>query len=202
MVLLCAFSVEILTIWKAEALMSVFWLYQYYSRCFSSFSLHIQFFPPSFPILQLFLLSLFFHKCPVPSILLMVPRSFFFCFYSWIHDHGMKGLNCVCACVCVCAQSFSLFATPWTIAHQAPLSVELSRSRFLLRGILEQVTISFSRGSSWPKIEPTSLALPALAASLSHHHCHLGTPKVYIPYFNPLTTFMNYRYRLGIVLNI
>ena len=104
MVLLCAFPVEIVTIWQAEALMPVFWLYQYYSRCFSSFSLHIQFFPPSFLIVQLFLLSFFFHKCPVPSILLMVPRSFFFCFYSWTHGHGMKGLNvCVCVCVCVCS---------------------------------------------------------------------------------------------------
>ena len=113
MVLLCAFPVEIVTIWQAEALMPVFWLYQYYSRCFSSFSLYIQFFPPSFLIVQLFLLSFFFHKCPVPSILLMVPRSFFFCFYSWTHGHGMKGLNvCVCVCVCVCAQLFPTLCNP------------------------------------------------------------------------------------------
>ena len=117
MVLLCAFPVEILTIWQAEALMSVFWLYQYYSRCFSSFSLHIQFFPPSFLIVQLFLLSFFFHKCPVPSILLMVPRSFFFCFYSWTHGHGMKGLN-VYVCVCVCAQSFPTLCNP--MDHSPP----------------------------------------------------------------------------------
>ena len=35
----------------------------------------------------------------------------------------------VCVCVCVCAQSLShvwLFATSWTIAHQAPLSMEFS----------------------------------------------------------------------------
>ena len=36
---------------------------------------------------------------------------------------------CVCVCVCVCV-SFShvwLFATPWTVAHQAPLSMGFSR---------------------------------------------------------------------------
>ena len=39
-----------------------------------------------------------------------------------------------------------LFATPWTVAHQSPLSVEFSQAR-----ILEWVAISCSRGSSWPK---------------------------------------------------
>ena len=36
--------------------------------------------------------------------------------------------------------------TPWTVAHQAPLSIEFSRSR-----ILEWVAIPFSRGSSQPR---------------------------------------------------
>ena len=39
-----------------------------------------------------------------------------------------------------------LFSTPWTVAHQAPLSVEFSRPR-----ILEWGAISFSRGSSQPR---------------------------------------------------
>ena len=37
------------------------------------------------------------------------------------------------------------FATPWTIAHQAPSVHGISEAR-----ILEWVAISFSRGSSWP----------------------------------------------------
>ena len=46
---------------------------------------------------------------------------------------------CLCACVCVCvcvharAQSLScaqLFATPWTVAHQAPLSMGFSRQEY------------------------------------------------------------------------
>ena len=39
-----------------------------------------------------------------------------------------------------------LFVTPWTVAHQAPLSMRFSRPR-----ILKRVAISFSRGSSQPR---------------------------------------------------
>ena len=42
-----------------------------------------------------------------------------------------------------------LFATPWTVAHPAPLSMWFSRQR-----ILEWVAISFSRGSSQPRDQP------------------------------------------------
>ena len=39
---------------------------------------------------------------------------------------------CVCVCVCVC-ESLShvqLFATPWTVAHQAPLFMAFSRQEY------------------------------------------------------------------------
>ena len=56
---------------------------------------------------------------------------------------------CVCACACVCAcclvMANSLWL-PWTVAHQAPLSMELSQAR-----TLELVAISSSRGSSQPR---------------------------------------------------
>ena len=39
-----------------------------------------------------------------------------------------------------------LFATLWTVAHQAPLSMGLLQAR-----ILESVAMPSSRGSSWPK---------------------------------------------------
>ena len=38
---------------------------------------------------------------------------------------------CVCMCLCVCCAVLSkhscpqLFATPWTVAHQAPLSMRI-----------------------------------------------------------------------------
>ena len=51
-----------------------------------------------------------------------------------------------------------LFATPWTVAYQALLSMEISWPR-----ILEQLATSFSRGSSWPKDWTcVSLTSPAL----------------------------------------
>ena len=55
---------------------------------------------------------------------------------------------CVCVCVCVCACVLScvqLFSTPWTVAHQAPLSMDFlgkntgAGCHFLLQG------------SSWPR---------------------------------------------------
>ena len=58
---------------------------------------------------------------------------------SWNHQHK------VC---CVCAQSLScvrLFATPWTVAHQAPLSKGKLQAR-----ILEWVSMPSSRGSFQP----------------------------------------------------
>ena len=46
---------------------------------------------------------------------------------------------CVCGCVLSCVQ---LFAAPWTVACQAPLSIGFPAR------ILEWVAISYSRGSS------------------------------------------------------
>ena len=53
--------------------------------------------------------------------------------------------------MCVCARAHALgrvqlFVTPWTVARQAPLSMEFSRPR-----ILEWVVISSSRGSFQPR---------------------------------------------------
>ena len=39
----------------------------------------------------------------------------------------------MCVCVCVCAQFLNcvwLFVTPWTVAHQAPLSMGFSRQEY------------------------------------------------------------------------
>ena len=37
---------------------------------------------------------------------------------------------CVCVCVCESLTRIRLFVTPWTIFHQAPLSMELSRQEY------------------------------------------------------------------------
>ena len=46
----------------------------------------------------------------------------------------------------LCSSVSNSFATPWTLAHQVPLSIGFSLTR-----ILEQVAISSSRGFSQPK---------------------------------------------------
>ena len=72
--------------------------------------------------------------------------------------------SCVCACVCVCVCVLScfghvqLFAIPWTVARQAPLSMGFSRQEqwsglsFPILGYLPD-----------PGIETASLTSPALA---------------------------------------
>ena len=63
--------------------------------------------------------------------------------------------------VCMHAQSLScvrLCATPWTVAHQAPLSLGLSRREYWSR-----LPRPSSRDLPHPGIEPTSLAALALA---------------------------------------
>ena len=61
--------------------------------------------------------------------------------------------------LCLCVKSFScvcLFATPWTVAHQAPLSMGFSRQEYW-----STVVIPFSRGLSLPGIKPQSPTLQA-----------------------------------------
>ena len=53
---------------------------------------------------------------------------------------------CICVCVCTRARHVWLFATPWTVTHQAPLSMDFFQAR-----TLEWIAISFSRVSSWPR---------------------------------------------------
>ena len=58
-----------------------------------------------------------------------------------------------------CASSLNpvqLLVTPWTVSHQAPLSIGILQAR-----ILEWVAILYSRRSSHPGIEPGSPALQA-----------------------------------------
>ena len=78
----------------------------------------------------------------------------------------------VCVCVCVCArahahahtQSFShvrLFATPWTVARQAPLSVGFSRQEYW-----SGFPFPSPGDLPDPGIKPTSPVSPALAGVL------------------------------------
>ena len=92
----------------------------------------------------------------------------FFLSFSWNVVHlqcGVSFLLCskvVRLYMCCVLSRFSpvrLFATPWTTARQAPLSMGFSKA-----GMLEWVAVSSSRGSSDPGIKPESPMSPAFQA--------------------------------------
>ena len=67
----------------------------------------------------------------------------------------------VCACVCACSV-VSDSVTLWTVAHQAPLSVEFSRQEYW-----SQLPFPTPGDLPDPGIEPKSPASPALAGGFS-----------------------------------
>ena len=93
---------------------------------------------------------------------------------------GSLCLECICVCVCVCPHTSAcminhvwLFATPWAVALQTPLSMEFSRQEYW-------------SGLPFPApgdllhlgVEPTSLASPALAGGFFTTELP-GKPEVY-----------------------
>ena len=72
--------------------------------------------------------------------------------------------------VCVLSHVL-LFVTPWTVAHQAPLSIIFQAI------ILQQVAISFSRGFSWPR-DQTWVSCISCVGRWILYHCYLGSPSV------------------------
>ena len=83
-----------------------------------------------------------------------IPHFIAFCFVV---------LLCVCVCVCLCARvralsHVQLFATSWTVAYQAPLSMEFSSQEYWSR-------LPFPTPGDLPDpgIKPTSHVSPALA---------------------------------------
>ena len=54
---------------------------------------------------------------------------------TWAHFKNIILSEIVCVCVCVCVHAHALscfqpFATPWTVASQAPPSMEFSRQEY------------------------------------------------------------------------
>ena len=93
---------------------------------------------------------------------------FFILIFYWDHIGLWHYINFTCTTLCflnmtvhysVCMLScVQLFAAPWTLACQTPLSLGFPKAI-----ILGWVSISFSRGSSWPRDWPRFLISPALA---------------------------------------
>ena len=63
-----------------------------------------------------------------------------------------------------------LFATPWTAAHQAPLSMGILQAR-----ILAWVAVPFSRGSSRPRDRTGVSSVSCIGRWVLYHYHHLRT---------------------------
>ena len=88
-----------------------------------------------------------------------VKMFYFLCFYV-LH---VKSIMCVSRSL----SHVSLFETPWTVAHQAPLSMGLSRQEYW-----SGVVVSYSRGSSqlrdWTHVSGVSCIGRRIPSPLSH----------------------------------
>ena len=105
-------------------------------------------------------------RTQVQSLVRELRSHMLWCCHNWkyIHIH----ILCVCACtcsrvqLCVCACTCSrvqLFVTPWTVAHQTPLSMGFSRQEHW-----SELPLPTAGHLPHPGIEPTSLASPAFAS--------------------------------------
>ena len=93
--------------------------------------------------------------------------------FSQVTPQGLHWQMVVVYAACVMhAQSSPTLSTPWTVATQAPLSMEFSRQEYW-SGLP-----FLSRGeSSPPWIEPASLASPARAGGFFRHLGSLHFPR-------------------------
>ena len=75
-------------------------------------------------------------------------------------------------CMLSCFSHVRLCATPWTAAHQAPLSIEFSRQEYWSR-----LPFSSPENLHDPGIEPASLRSPALAGGFFTTSATLEDPR-------------------------
>ena len=73
-------------------------------------------------------------------------------------------------CACLVTQLCQLFATPWTEALQAPLSMGILQAR-----ILEWVAMLSSRGSSRPRDRTHVSYVSCIGRRVLYHARHLGS---------------------------
>ena len=92
-----------------------------------------------------------------------------------VRDQGSAEAPMVCVCVLSHFSRVRLFATLWTVPHQAPLSMRFPRQEYW-----SGLTFPSLGDLSNPGIEPESPALQANALPLSH----LGSSSIYhYPHF-------------------
>ena len=111
-----------------------------------------------------------FISIALPHYIQIATHCFFTVSLKRVHTTHLPRLNptilvlsfpcaCVCVHVCVCLFScISLFATPWTAAWHAPLSIEFSRQEYWIELSFPTPGDLLNAG-----VKPVSLVFPALA---------------------------------------
>ena len=91
-------------------------------------------------------------------------------------QHSLNRMDFPFICLCELSHIW-FFVTPWTVAHQAPLSVDFAKR------ILEWIATSFSRGSSlhwdWTHVSCVSCIRRSMFLPL----CNLGSPRLWSYWF-------------------
>ena len=93
--------------------------------------------------------------------------------------------ECVCVCVCVCVLSWvQFFATPWTVAGWAPLSMEFSRQEYWTGLPFPLPGIFRTQGSNTGLLhllhwQADSLPLNHLGSPWKYAGIHIWKPSVY-----------------------
>ena len=85
-----------------------------------------------------------------------------------------NNVNQLCACVLSYFSHVRLFVIPWTVVHEAPLSMGFSRQKKL-----EWVAIPFSRGSS-PSRDQTHVSyvsVSCIGRRAPYHKHHMESPE-------------------------
>ena len=98
-------------------------------------------------------------------------------FFLWLNSILLYIYICVCVCVCVCVYT----CTPHLCSPMSCSPPACSVHGIFQARILEQVAISYFRGSFDPGVKPIPLASPALAGRFCPK-CHLGSFYIYIPH--------------------
>ena len=97
---------------------------------------------------------------------------------------------CVCVCICVCVLShFShvrLFVTPWTVAHQAPLSMGFSRQEYW-----NGLPCPPPEDLPDPGIEPESFMSPALGGRFFTNNATQETTHTFIYLYTGLLLWLS-----------
>ena len=92
-------------------------------------------------------------------------------------------LHVVCVCKRACALNYvRLFVTPWTAAHQAPLSIGFSRQEYWSR-----LPFPSPGKCSWPRNQICVSCISCIGRWVLYQLSHRGSPKVPWPLLNHTT---------------